>query len=437
MHIVKKQAVNIMIIHTVKQGDTIFSIAKQYGVSELLLVINNGISGIENDLPEGLSIVVLVPSKIHTVRKNETTRSIASRYGITVNDLYRKNLILEGLDIIFEGQTLVIEYDTLPIYDYDIGGYTYTYITQKTLNTSLPLMKIMMPFTYGFDENADLVYLDDDLLLTRAFHYRVKPCMHLSTLTTDGNFSNELSSKLLNSKQLWPILADNILSTMFEKNYACLDVDFEFLNATERFIYPQFISYLRDRLSPYSLPIIVALPPKTSNNQQGALYEGVDYALLGEAADKVLVMTYEWGYTFGPPMPVSPTPSIRKVLDYTVSVIPAEKVYMGISNYGYDWTLPYIRGVSKATSLSNIDAITLASSTRSQILYSEEYEAPYYFYTDEKASSHEVWFEDARSIAAKLSLISEYGLYGGLYWNITRPNPQNLAVLSSLLKYNN
>ena len=32
-------------------------------------------------------------------------------------------------------------------------------------------------------------------------------------------------------------------------------------------------------------------------------------------------MTFEWGYTYGPPMAVAPLPQVRAVLDYAVSVI--------------------------------------------------------------------------------------------------------------------
>ena len=42
--------------------------------------------------------------------------------------------------------------------------------------------------------------------------------------------------------------------------------------------------------------VSVALAPKTSANQPGLLYEGKDYRALGEAANHVLLMTYEWGY---------------------------------------------------------------------------------------------------------------------------------------------
>ena len=191
-----------MKIHTVKSGDTVFSIAKMYGVSEEILVINNGLEGIEDALPEGLSIVVISPSKLHTVSKNETTRSIASKYGISVNDLYRKNLILEGQDLLFEGQTLIIEYEDAPKYDYTVGGYSYVPADDIILNTTLPAMDLLMPFTYGFNPDGSLVLLDDTLALNRAFHYNIDPYMHLSTLTENGNFSNELSSTLLNSKEL-------------------------------------------------------------------------------------------------------------------------------------------------------------------------------------------------------------------------------------------
>ena len=57
---------------------------------------------------------------------------------------------------------------------------------------------------------------------------------------------------------------------------------------------------MRESLSPLGLPVFVALVPKTSADQRGDLYEGHDYRLLGEAADFVFLMTYEWGYTYQP-----------------------------------------------------------------------------------------------------------------------------------------
>jgi spore germination protein len=66
------------------------------------------------------------------------------------------------------------------------------------------------------------------------------------------------------------------------------------------------------------------------------LYQGHDYPVHGALVDHVIIMTYDGGYTFGPPMAVAPLNEVVKVLNYAVTAIPREKIFMGIPNYGYD-----------------------------------------------------------------------------------------------------
>ncbi len=54
-----------------------------------------------------------------------------------------------------------------------------------------------------------------------------------------------------------------------------------------------------------------SLAPKTSSGQPGILYESHNYAALGAAADFSTIMTYEWGYKYGPPMAVAPLNKVR------------------------------------------------------------------------------------------------------------------------------
>ena len=163
----------------------------------------------------------------------------------------------------------------------------------------------------------------------------------------------------------------------------------------------------------------VALAPKTSADQMGLLYEGKDYRAIGEAADHVLLMTYEWGYTYGPPMAVAPINQVRRVLDYAVTEIPREKIDLGIPNYGYDWPLPYERGVTRAKTIGNVEAVRIAIQNGSQIQFDEAAMSPYFRYYDRSTGiEHEVWFEDVRSIQAKFNLIKEYNLRGCGYWQI-------------------
>ena len=104
---------------------------------------------------------------------------------------------------------------------------------------------------------------------------------------------------------------------------------------------------------------------------------------------------------------------------------------MGIPTYGYDWTLPYQAGNPGATSLSPVEAVNLASRYGAEIQYDTNAQSPWFRYTDESGRLHEVWFEDARSIQAKLELAREFGLRGIGYWNLMREFPQNWVVLNN------
>jgi spore germination protein len=229
-------------------------------------------------------------------------------------------------------------------------------------------------------------------------------------------------------------LVADIMQTALRKGYAGVDVDFEYLPGSLASSYGDFLSRLQRLLHAQGLFLWAALAPKTSSQQRGLLYEGHDYAAVGAAVDGVLLMTYEWGYTYGPPMAVAPLPNVRSVLEYAVTQIPAKKIFLGIPNYGYDWTLPFVQGESRAQSISNQQAIELARRYHIAIEFDETAQAPFFHYTDENGSVHEVWFEDARSLNAKLMLIAEYGFQGAGVWNLMRPFSQLWLVLDSLYR---
>ena len=116
-------------------------------------------------------------------------------------------------------------------------------------------------------------------------------------------------------------------------------------------------------------------------------------------------------------MAVAPVNEVRKVLDYAVSAIPSIKILMGLSNYGYDWKIPYQKGVP-ARAISNLNALNLAVKNNSAINFDNVASAPYFNYVDNEGKQHVVWFEDARSYNERLKLISEYNLGGTSIWTI-------------------
>ncbi|MBE7011585.1 MAG: LysM peptidoglycan-binding domain-containing protein [Ruminococcaceae bacterium] len=420
-----------MLIYRVKAGDTIFGIAEENGVSVFNILANNGIT-LDEPLVVGQTLVILKPDITHTVKSRESLNQIAKEYGISLNQLYRNNPQLGGRGDVFPGQSLFISYEGEPLGNAEITGYAYEFVDLDLLRFQMPYLTYMMPFTYGFTPSGELIIPDDEPLIAIAREYGTIPLLHLSTLTENGNFSNELAQQILNDEAAQQNLIENVLGIINEKGYGGLDIDFEFLSIEDNLKYPALIQKFRDRLNPLGKIVITALAPKTSAEQKGLLYEGHRYKEIGEASDAVFLMTYEWGYTYGPPLAVAPIEPVRKVIEYALTEIPREKIIMGLPNYGYNWTLPYVSGESRADSISNVEAVETARRYGAEILFDEYAMAPYFNYRDENGNEHEVWFEDAESIEAKLRLINEYGLRGGGYWNLMRPFPENWAVLNNL-----
>lgn len=422
-------------IETVRPGDTVGSVAARLNVPEDLLAELNGIT-VNTPLVVGQALVALTPEVLYTVLPGDTLYSIARAFSTSVVQLYRNNPGLSGSPQVEVNRTLVIRYREEPTRSLEVNAYAYPSIAGELLDETLPYLTYFTPFTYGFTLTGELIPPLDEEMIARALRYGVTPWMHLSTLTEQGNFSSALGLALLRDPVAQETLTANILRTMEEKNYQGLDVDFEFLGAEGAALYAEFIAALRRQLALRGYEVLVALAPKVRADQPGTLYEGHDYAALGAAADGVLLMTYEWGYTYGPPMAVAPIPAVRRVLDYAVTVIPREKIFMGVPTYGYDWPLPYASGVTQARSLSNPEAVELALTYGAEIQFDPAVEAPYFVYTVEGVA-HEVWFEDARSIAAKLELVGEYGFRGIGYWNLDRPFPQNWSLLNSRYQVKN
>lgn len=419
-----------MIIHVVTAGDTVSSIAQRYGVAVRNVLVDNGLQ--PNDtLVIGQALAIQIPRITHIIKAGESVYSIAKDYGISVKQLYRNNFFLGGRGIISPGDSLVILYENQGEKgSFITNSYAYTYVDIEFLRTQLPYLSYFTPFTYGITQSGGLVDLDDVALIEAARENSVKTLMHLSTLTEEGNFSNERASLVFNNAEVQNTLIDEIVENMRNKGYNGLDVDFEFIYPEERYDYINFLNNLRVRLNPLGYPLLSAVAPKISDTQRGVLYEGHDYAGIGGAANAVLLMTYEWGYTFGPPLAVAPLPNVRKVAEYALTRIPANKLFLGIPTYGYDWTLPYVKGNPGAPSLSPVEAVNIARQYGAEIQFDETAMAPWFRYTVDGVE-HEVWFEDARSIQAKLALAKELNFIGIGYWNSMRDFPQNWIVINN------
>lgn len=366
------------------------------------------------------------------VRAGDTVDTIAAAYDIEVNSIIYDNQLIYPYQLAV-GQALLIQtgqIDREGMQAIRSNGYAYPFISSWVLENTLPFLTELSIFSYGFTAEGELIppLLDDVWMIELANRYQTLSILTLTPLGANGNFDNNLISAIVQNPDSRDNLIDNLIIVMGNKGYRGLDIDFEFIKAEDRDSFTEFVRVCTDRMHEAGYQVSVALAPKTSAQQRGLLYEGKDYRALGEIADHVLVMTYEWGYTFGPPMAVAPLNRVREVLEYAVTEIAPEKISMGIPNYGYDWPLPYERGVTRARTIGNIEAVRIAVNQGSEIQFDELAQTPYFNY-ESNGVLHEVWFEDVRSLQGKFDLIKEFGLRGPGYWQIMQLFRANWILL--------
>ncbi len=182
--------------------------------------------------------------------------------------------------------------------DYIVNGYAYPSISEETLNWWLPRLSWVASFSYGFTEDGELINLEDANLIIPAKQAGVRPMMVLTPLDAQGNFNDNIAIRIFENPNARENLISNIEANIRNKNMGGVDFDFEYLAAEYADDYVRLIADTRQRLRPLDCLTTVALAPKVSTDQPGLLYQGHDYAGMGQAADYCLLMTYEWGYTY-------------------------------------------------------------------------------------------------------------------------------------------
>ncbi|MFJ7980819.1 LysM peptidoglycan-binding domain-containing protein [Lysinibacillus xylanilyticus] len=410
--------------HIVKRGDTLWSISQQYGVTMQSIITENHLTN-PDVLTPGTRLII--PPTTHIVLPGETLSQITTQYGTTVQAIVLENEI-PNPNMIYAGTHLIIPRAKPSI---EVVAYSYQESKEavQSINAIGHLLTYFSPFAYMVKEDGTLQPIKDQEMIDAAVAKNITPMLTLTNFSSTETGSN-LSHVILSSAELREKAINNTLQVMQEKGYKVLNVDFENVLPADRENYNTFLQLAVDRLHPKGYLVSTALAPKTSATQAGTLYEAHDYEAHGRIADFVILMTYEWGYRLGPPQAISPINEMRKVVEYALSVIPANKIFLGFEIYARDWLLPHVKG-QEAETFSSQEAINRAIKHGATIQYDRTAQSPYFRYVDEQGKNHEVWFEDARSAQAKFDMTKEYNLRGISYWALGFPFPQNWALLNN------
>ena len=105
-------------------------------------------------------------------------------------------------------------------------------------------------------------------------------------------------------------------------------MDFESLPKSSQKNFQSFVHELGTGLHSRKLKLMVALP---------AADWSYDYKYFASQADAIIVMNYDYAYPGSPPGAIAPEGRFEQTIDDITKIVPADKIVMGIANYGYDW----------------------------------------------------------------------------------------------------
>ncbi len=257
----------------------------------------------------------------------------------------------------------------------------------------------------------------------------------VSALHVDGIAVLPTVTETLSTPQMESLLAGStsraalrsrLVGLVTDHGYDGIDLDFEAMNfggtvTQKQHVATLFVTFLRElntALDARGKRLSVTVGPRRSGTDPS--WAVFDYARIGALVDRFRIMTYDLHYRGSDPGPVAPLPWTESVVGYAVTVVPAGRIQMGVPLYGYDWpTDGAHHAIAPATSLSTYQqAEQLRTSKDAVRQWSAVDAAPYFTYRDGDVL-HEVWYNDAQSTTAKMTLVGTYHLKGMALWHLS------------------
>jgi spore germination protein len=263
---------------------------------------------------------------------------------------------------------------------------------------------VFSPFFYSINPNGTIVNRVDTPVLqqARSLHMQIVPL-----------FNTPGAQSFLGSIFTRIGLARRIAGLVQSQHYQGVDLDFEPAETQYRAGLAAFVIDLRDFM-PKGSQLYVDLIPAT-----GPAY---DFTHMTPSVTAYVLMSYDQHDDGSAAGPVAATTWVQAAVRRLLGMAPANKIMMGLAFYGYDW----LGGTTHAVTLGLNYLPPPALHNAHFVSASQEMHATY---VDAKGLSHNVWWETAQGLAAKLSLARQLHLYGTAVWRLGYQTPGLLKML--------
>jgi spore germination protein YaaH len=250
-------------------------------------------------------------------------------------------------------------------------------------------------------------------------------------LVVNPDFDRREASALLRSAKAQQRAVTYLAYLAKRDNFVGWQLDLEYIDPEDKSYYTQFVRRAAARLQREGKLLSIAVVPRFSDvypdadpsrefhsGEWGAPY---DFGALGRMVDFMTLMTYDHHNSTTPPGPVAGYDWVKAALDYATSRVPRRKVLLGIPFYGREWIQS--DDATSARALTFADVQNRMEQLSVERLWDERWRTPWFQYRDD-SGLHTGWYEDSRSLEAKLELIQKYHLRGFAAWRLGVEDPR-------------
>lgn len=277
-------------------------------------------------------------------------------------------------------------------------------------------LSVVSPWWYAPSSDGAVVvqhegHTDIDLATVRTLQERGFAVTPAIANHHDGAWDFDVVGEILASETATRAHVRALTDLVVDNDFDGLQLDYENLEEEDAERYADLVRRLAAAFDEHRKTLAVAIHGKLGAETDG-WGAGHDYAQLGAHAHELHLMAYDLHNSGSSPGPSAPLWWVDEVLDYATSLIPAEKLVLGIGLYGYDW-----RGNGPAEGLTLQEVEARVQRFDGDVEFDEQHQTPVFRYEDE-SDLHQLWFEDARSLEGKLELVDAHDLGGVFFWRM-------------------
>lgn len=212
--------------------------------------------------------------------------------------------------------------------------------------------------------------------------------------------------------------------------YDGVTIDFEGLRAAQKENFTTFLTALASKVNSLGKSLYVCVSPVLTT---GSYYDGYDYPTIGQLADKVILMAYDYNavdlsayvgteyYKTAAPAPADQVyASLLAATDADTGVADTSKLVLGYSNKPTAWKIGADDKLLSSTPVypSNETLYLRLNQSNTEPGWSDTYQQPYAAYTTEDGSRYFIWYDNDDSVQVKLNAAKLLGITGVSLWRL-------------------